>query len=79
MAEKKIIKSFNVLDQMRDLISEYVSTYDEKPQQIELGSQIYRQFALYQKSIQPKIKFDEIPVSLNWQIDAESIVLTGDK
>jgi hypothetical protein len=78
MTEKKITKSFNILDLLRDEISRYVAEYEDRPQQIEMGSSVYRRFAMYQASIQPKVQFDNIPVLLNWQIDAESIMLTGD-
>lgn len=71
-------KSLDILDQIREVIAKYEEDYNQKPDLIELGSAAYRRFAVHLASVQPKLMFEEVPVSLNWQIDAEEIVLTGE-
>jgi hypothetical protein len=78
MAEETVvIKSLDILDQMREIIENFKSEHNKDPKQIELGSAAYRRFAVTAVSVQPKINFENVAVSLNWEIDAEEIRISG--
>jgi len=78
MAEDKVvIKSLEIRDQMREAIEDFISEHNKDPKHIELGSEAYRRFALTAISVQPNINFENVTVSLNWEIDTEEIRISG--
>jgi hypothetical protein len=75
MTEKTLTKSLDILDLIRSAVADYRAEFNQDPKQINLGSAAFRRFAVHLPGILPKNDFDGIAVSLNWQIDAEEIVL----